>query len=317
MEHKIDKKYKAVFFDWDGTAVLSRKAPVEEAVAAMKPLLQQGIRLVIVSGTTMENIAGGEIEKYFTEEELGNLYLGLGRGAFNYAFRDGRPYVFRDMLPDAACLEKIHRICFEVHMELKIKYDFDTDIVFSRPNYCKIDLMPETLRGDNLFMQENELDWLKEKLCRHGIGGGLKGLMELALRIGRQFGIEVKPTCDAKYLEVGISSKSDNVDVIFERILQDEMRETDKETPKTGEKELSVRDCAFWGDEFVGIEEGIFGSDSFMITELTREGDFFDVSEVPGERPENVVHCGGGVGRFLEFLVLMAGAEKAGGHIVK
>ena len=35
----MSKKYKAIFFDWDGTAVMSRQAPVEEAVAAMKPLL--------------------------------------------------------------------------------------------------------------------------------------------------------------------------------------------------------------------------------------------------------------------------------------
>jgi beta-phosphoglucomutase-like phosphatase (HAD superfamily) len=34
----MSKKYKAIFFDWDGTAVMSRQAPVEEAVAAMKPL---------------------------------------------------------------------------------------------------------------------------------------------------------------------------------------------------------------------------------------------------------------------------------------
>ena len=38
------KKYKAVFFDWDGTAVMSRKAPVEEAVKAMAPLLDEGVK---------------------------------------------------------------------------------------------------------------------------------------------------------------------------------------------------------------------------------------------------------------------------------
>lgn len=305
MEHKTDKKYKAVFFDWDGTAVLSRKAPVDEAVAAMKPLLNRGIKLVIVSGTTIENIAGGEIEKYFTKNELENLYLGLGRGAFNYAFREGKPYVFRNMLPDIECLEKIHRICFETHMELKREYDFETDIVFSRPNYCKIDLMPEALRGENLFMQEDELELLKKKLCRHGVGDGLKGLMELAQRIGRQYAVEVKSTCDAKYLEVGIGSKSDNVDAIFEKIRQDGMREKNETEPGTGEGEVRAKNCAFWGDEFVGIEEGIFGSDSFMLTELTENGDFFDVSKVPGVRPKGVVHCGGGVERFLEFLIRM------------
>ncbi len=303
------KNYKAVFFDWDGTAVLSRKAPVEEAVAAMGPLLRRGVKLVIVSGTTIENIAGGEIEKYFTTEELGNLYLGLGRGALNYAFREGKPYVLYDMLPDGEGLEKIHRICFEIHLELKRKYDFDTDIVFSRPNYCKIDLMPEALRGDNLFMQESELELLKAKLCRHGVEGGLKGLMELALRIGGQYGIKVKPTCDAKYLEVGVSSKSDNVDAIFGIIRETESGEMCKAAPEMEKRETEAKDCAFWGDEFVGIEEGIFGSDSFMMTELTKEGDFFDVSQVEGERPEGVVHCGGGVERFLEFLRLQASVE--------
>ncbi|MDE6950747.1 MAG: HAD family hydrolase [Lachnospiraceae bacterium] len=282
------KKYRAIFFDWDGTAVLSRKAPAEEAVRAMKPLLGQGTKLVIVSGTTMENIADGEIGRYFTAQELDHLYLGLGRGAFNYAFREGSPYVFRDMLPDRDCLEKIHRICFEIHMELKKRYDFDTDIVFSRPNYCKIDLMPEALRGDNLFMQENELEILKESFRRHGIADGLKGLTELAVSIGREYGMAVKPTCDAKYLEVGISSKSDNADTIFEKIEED--------------ISLKAQECAFWGDEFVGAEEGIYGSDSFMITGKTRGGDFFDVSDVGGERPDGVVRLGGGVERFLDFL---------------
>lgn len=306
--HREYKNYKAVFFDWDGTAVLSRKAPAGEAAAAMKPLLHRGVKLVIVSGTTIENIAGGGIAQYFTEKELENLYLGLGRGAFNYGFQKGEPYVFQDRLPDAACLEKIHRICFEIHTALKQKYDFDTDIVFSRPNYCKIDLMPEAFRGDNLFMQENELDLLKGKLRSHGSGGGLKGLMELAIRIGAQYGLAVKPTCDAKYLEVGISSKSDNVDAILKKIQEDREQKMRGAVSPAEDKVISAKDCAFWGDEFVGIEEGIFGSDSFMMTELTKEGDFFDVSMVSGARPEGVVHCGGGVERFLEFLLALAEA---------
>lgn len=52
----------------------------------------------------------------------------------------------------------------------------------------------------------------------------------------------------------------------------------------------------------MGIEEGIFGSDSFMITEKSRTGRFFDVSEVPGKRPQEVTVTGGGVERFLEYL---------------
>ena len=284
----MEKKYKAVFFDWDGTAVLSRKAPVEEIVGAMGPLLDQKVSLVIVSGTTMENIAGGKLETCFTKEQLAHLYLGLGRGAFNYRYENGQELIFSDMLPDKKLLGDIHRICFDIHMELLEKYGLNTDIVFSRPNYCKIDLMVENQRGDNLFMQENELDMLKDCLKRHGVEGGLQGLLDISVAAGERYGITVKPTCDAKYLEVGISSKSDNVDRILEHL--------------QSAYGICPDECSFWGDEYVGIEEGIYGSDSFMKTEKTEGGDFFDVSEVPGKRPEGVTKLGGGVEQFLGFL---------------
>lgn len=283
------KEYKAIFFDWDGTAVLSRRAPADAAIAAMKPLLQKGIRLVIVSGTTIENIAQGKLEELFTKEELSNLYLGLGRGAYNYAFdEEGRAYVFHHEIPEKEQLLRIHQICFEIHQYLLEKYNYETDIVFSRPNYCKIDLMVGESRGTNLFMQASELDLLKETMRNHGITGGLQSLIDLAVRIGQKHGIKVVPTCDAKYLEVGISSKSDNVNVILEK-LQTEFG-------------INAEECAFWGDEYVGIEPGIYGSDSFMLTDKTCAGDFFDVSEVPGERPEHVQMIGGGVEQFLNFL---------------
>ena len=164
----------------------------------------------------------------------------------------------------------------------------NTDIVFSRPNYCKIDLMVENQRGDNLFMQENELDMLKDCLKKHGVKDGLQGLLDISAAAGKRYGITVKPTCDAKYLEVGISSKSDNVDRILEHL--------------QSAYGICPEECSFWGDEYVGIEEGIYGSDSFMKTEKTEGGDFFDVSEVPGKRPEGVTRLGGGVERFLGFL---------------
>ena len=87
---------------------------------------------------------------------------------------------------------------------------------------------------------------------------------------------------------MGLSSKSDNVNLISE-LLQTTYG-------------IKAEECSFWGDEYVGIEEGIFGSDSFMLTEQTRNGDFFDVSNVPGKRPDSVIQLGGGVNSFLDFL---------------
>lgn len=282
------KQYKAIFFDWDGTAVISRKAPADAAVEAMKPLLRKGINLIIVSGTTYNNIAGGRLQDYFEEEELKHLYLGLGRGAYNYRFEGKKPVIFQDRIPDKAGILKIHDICYEIHRILLEEYDYETDIVFTRPNYCKIDIMVENSRDDKLFMQENELDILKENLKRHGMPGGIGTLLNLAENTGKRHGIKVCPTCDAKYLEVGISDKSDNVNLILEEL--------------TGQHGISAEDCSFWGDEFVGLEAGIYGSDSFMQTEKTKQGDFFDVSDLPGQRPDGVEKLGGGVERFLGFL---------------
>lgn len=282
------KKYRGIFFDWDGTAVISRKAPAEEAAAAMKGLLAQGVKLVIVSGTTYENIAGGKLETYFTEGELDHLYLGLGRGAYNYRFEKGKPVVFADRIPDREGTLRIHDAAYGIHRELLAAHGLETDIVFCRPNYCKIDLMAGSDRGDRLFMQESEIDLLKAILNAHGIKGGLGELLEIARKAGQNCGIGIKATCDAKYLEAGISDKSDNADTILDEL----------------EKRFQIKgeECCFWGDEFVGLEEGIYGSDSFMITEKTKNGDFYDVSSVNGRRPENVQQIGGGVERFLNFL---------------
>ena len=86
-------QYKAIFFDWDGTAVKSRKEPVDSVVELMKKLLSKDVKMIIISGTTYDKIADGKLHEYFTKQELGNLYLGLGRGAHNYSFKEKEEYL--------------------------------------------------------------------------------------------------------------------------------------------------------------------------------------------------------------------------------
>ncbi|MDU6174795.1 MAG: HAD hydrolase family protein [Clostridium perfringens] len=285
----MNKGYRAIFFDWDGTAVTSRKAPVDEIVSRMKGLLNKGIKLAIISGTTIENIAGGRLQDYFTEKELENLFLGLGRGAYNYKFNKNKGLeLFNNMIPEKSVLLDVHKACFDIHMKLLEDYDYKTDIVFSRPNYCKIDIMVDNNRGEQLFLQENEAYILKENLIKHGFNGGILGLIKISEEIGDKYGVDLVVTTDAKYLEVGVSSKSDNVNTIL-RYFKDEFG-------------ILPEECSFWGDEYIGIDEGLYGSDSFMITDSSKSGDFFDVSNLKGKRPEEVIILSGGVERFLEFL---------------
>lgn len=277
------KQYKAIFFDWDGTAVLSRKAPVEDAVNAMRPLLEKGVKLAIISGTTYENIAGGKLESYFTPKQLQNLYLGLGRGAYDYGFdEEGKSVVLKNRVPDAKGILAIHDACYRIHRVLLEQYGMNTDIVFSRPNYCKIDLMPDNNRGDNLFLQEGEAAKLQRILSSHGIES-----IETLIKMAESFGTKEMPlpaTTDAKYLEVGPTGKCDNANALFERF------------------GFNAEDCCFWGDEFIGVTDSIFGSDAGMLTEKTCKGDFFDVSNLEGVRPQQVEQLGGGIQTFLTFL---------------
>ena len=281
------KRYKAIFFDWDGTAVLSRKAPVEETVNAMGPLLEKGVKLAIISGTTYENIADGKLERYFTPKQLQNLYLGLGRGAYDYGFDEaGKPVVLANRVPDAKGILAIHDACYKIHRVLLEQYGMDTDIVFSRPNYCKIDMMPGLNRGDNLFLQEGEAAMLQRILTSHGIES-----IETLIKMAESFGsvdMPLRATTDAKYLEVGPTGKSDNADALFERF------------------GLDAEDCCFWGDEFIGVSNSIFGSDAGMLTEKTCKCDFYDVSNLEGVRPKQVKQLGGGIQVFLKFLTEQA-----------
>ena len=285
----MNKKYRAIFFDWDGTAVYSRTSPADQAAEAMAPLLAQGVKLAVVSGTTLENIGGGTLAERLGESARGNLYFGLGRGAFNYAVGEGaKPCEFAENLPGRGELLAIHDCCYALHRLLLERYNFPSDIIFSRPNYCKIDLAVFGRREGGLYLQKDEIGLLKARLAEAGIGGGVGELFRLARQMGEQHGIPLIPTCDAKYLEVGTTNKSSNVDVIFSKL--------------QAEWGISAQECCFWGDEYLEIDDGIYGSDSFMRTELTKDGDFFDVSEIPGRRPEGVTVVGGGVERFLGFL---------------
>ncbi len=280
------KPYKAIFFDWDGTAVTSRRADAARVIAAMEKVLMQGTRLVVVSGTTYNNISAGKLEEQLSAPALQNLYLGLARGCYDYGYdRDGRLRVITDATPSPDMTLRLHDAVYALHRLLLSRNSYRTDIVFSRPNYCKIDLMVENARSDDsLFLQEDEVGRVNAILTAHEIEDGLPGLLALSERVGADAGLRLKATTDAKFLEVGYTTKSDNVDRLLDVLA------------------LDAADCCFWGDEFGAIAPGIWGSDAQMITGKTRSGEFFSVSSLDLPLPERVKALGGGVERFVSFL---------------
>ncbi len=283
----MNKKYKAILFDWDGTAVLSRKAPVDDVLPPMIKLLSKGIKLAVISGTTYENIAGGRLHELIPANFQENLFMGLGRGVYNYDFKNGQPHLMSDATPNTVDKIKLHKLCFDIHTELIEKYGYDSDIVFTRPNYCKIDIMVNNNRGEMLFLQANEIDKVNADLAAHGFEGGLAALCEKAEKMGADYGLDIKATTDAKFIEVGTTTKSDNVNFLADHFFG---------------MGIKIEEMAFLGDEYTYLGEGVLGSDSQMLTEKTKGADFFDVAPSPLRLPEGVVGLGGGIKRFEQFL---------------
>ena len=282
------KAYRAIFFDWDGTAVPNRSAPVDDVLPLMIALLERGVILVIISGTTYEKIAFGDLHSQIPAALRKNLYLGLGRGAYNFGFPEGELQTLHHAVPESDVLATLHRVAFDVHLRLLERHGIETDIVFSRPNYCKIDLLVKASRDNRNHIEYSEVEAARETLSSHGYPGGIAALIADASQLGEKQGLPLRATCDGKFLEVGLTTKADNVEYLFTLISE-----------KHG---VSATECAFWGDEFGSLDRGVPGSDAEMITDLTAEADFFDVSGSPMELPRCVHEVPGGVAAFLDFL---------------
>ena len=292
------KKYQTIFFDWDGTAVVSRQSPADEVLPPMIELLRRGVILVVISGTTYNKIAQGRLHEHVPIDARQSLYLGLGRGAFNYGFdADGQRITLHQVVPDPALRVRIHEVAFAIHTYLLEKYGYDTDVVFTRPNYCKIDLLVSIDRGDKLYLTPGELELVNHNLAQHGYQGGVEALIEDAVSIGEEMGLDVQATTDAKFLEVGMTTKADNVDYLLEHVVF--------------ERGIQIENCCFWGDEFTALGPGVWGSDAQMITDRSRGANFFDVSEEPFGLPDEAEHVGGGVSTFVDFLETQVRLQKS------
>ena len=55
---RVDRLFGAVLFDWDGTAVVDRRADASELRELVERLCGLGVLLVVASGTHLENVDG-------------------------------------------------------------------------------------------------------------------------------------------------------------------------------------------------------------------------------------------------------------------
>src|SRR5437764_4604182 len=113
LQAPLDRRFEAVLFDWDGTAVTDRKADATEVREVIEELCSLGLVLGVVTGTHVGNV-DGQLRARPTGP--GALYLCMNRGSEVYvADADGVRLVYRreatpeeDAALDAALRERLH-----------------------------------------------------------------------------------------------------------------------------------------------------------------------------------------------------------------
>jgi len=287
-----EKIYEIIIFDWDGTAVPDRHAPIGALKTGLEDLLKEGGLCAIVTGTNLDNILKQGIADLSPLAKHG-LHICTNRGSevFNFDSKGQPQLVFRriatpeeDRALDNAVVEL---------QKLIEKEGMQTDIVFNRLNRRKLDLIPVQEWSHPKKAQFRELlEAVESRMALAGFQGGISHLMKVAEEIAHAAGLKsAKITSDVKHIEIGLTDKSDAAEWITKSVI----------TPAN----IPHSKVSVWGDE-LGSFGSLPGSDALMRIPELHDASFFSVGIEPDGVPAWVNHLKGGPPRFTEFLLQQA-----------
>src|SRR5689334_13625390 len=282
---ELARRFEAVVFDWDGTAVPDRAADASRLRALVEGLSEAGVHLAVVTGTHLENVDG---QLRARPRGPGRLYLCLNRGSEVFAVGPAGPelVVRRQATPaeddalDAAASATVAALAAR---------GVGAEIVSQRLNRRKIDLIPDPQWADPPKSRISELLAEVEGRLRATGVDGLREVVGIAEAAAREAGLPApKVTSDAKHVEIGLTDKADSARWIFEELWQ---------------HGVTSPQVLIGGDEF-GPLGGLPGSDSYLLPAAGRGGDAtaFSVGREPTGTPAGVIALGGGPAAFFGVL---------------
>ncbi len=211
----LDRRFEAVVFDWDGTAVPDRQADATGLRELVEALTAQGMDLAVVTGTHVHNV---DDQLGARPQGPGRLFLCMNRGSEVFvAEKDGlRLVARRDATPaeddalDAAAENTVERLA---------ERGLRAEIVSQRLNRRKIDLIPEPQWADPPKARIAELlDAVESRLDAAGLRG-LDEAVELARGAAYDAGLlDPRVTSDAKHIEIGLTDKADSAHWLFDEL---------------------------------------------------------------------------------------------------
>jgi beta-phosphoglucomutase-like phosphatase (HAD superfamily) len=279
----LGRRFEAILFDWDGTAVPDRSADASRLRRLLEELCGAGVDLAVVTGTHVGNVDG---QLGARPAGPGRLYLGVNRGSEMYrADADGLDLLERREATPAedAALDAAARQTVAVLDERGLV----TAVVSQRLNRRKVDLIPEPEWADPPKAHFAELlAAVEARLAAAGLHG-LGEVVALAEGAARRAGLpDPRVTSDAKHVEIGLTDKSDAARWILAELRQ---------------RGIAADRVVIAGDEF-GPLGGLPGSDSLLLVPEAQAATVVSVGAEPTGTPTGVIHLGGGPARFLELL---------------
>ncbi|HWJ45175.1 MAG TPA: hypothetical protein VNR63_07285 [Gaiellaceae bacterium] len=280
---ELARRFEAIVFDWDGTAVPDRLSDGSRVRELVEALSTAGMHVAIVTGTHIGNVDG---QLQARPSGVGRLYLCLNRGSEVFLVEaDGPKLVWRreatpaeDRALDAAAAATIAELA---------RRGIGAEIVSQRLNRRKVDLIPEPEWSDPPKARIGELLAAVEARLRQAGMDGLRDAVAIAEAAARDAGLAAaKVTSDAKHVEIGLTDKADSARWIFGELWQ-----------------LGVwpEQVLIGGDEF-GPIGGLPGSDSYLLVKEASEATAFSVGREPTGTPAGVTPLPGGPPAFVELL---------------
>jgi trehalose/maltose hydrolase-like predicted phosphorylase len=280
---ELDRRFEALIFDWDGTAVADRAADAGALRGAVESACALGLEMAIVSGTHMGNIDG---QLRARPHGPGELHLLLNRGSEVYRVsQDGVELTARITASEAQELALDRAAALTV--QRLDAYGVQARIVSQRLNRRKIDLIatPEWANPPKARIDEL-LAAVEARLREHGLDG-LQAAVELSEAAAVEAGLtDARVTSDAKHIEIGITDKADSAGWYFEYLWQ---------------RGVSPEQVLILGDE-LGPLGGLPGSDSKLLIAAAAGATVASVGVEPAGVPDGIISLHGGPSAFSRLL---------------